>query len=435
MGRRALPARHAGRAASVAPASSTCSSSCSCTADRRSLARAAAGAGVEPATLGGAPLVTTMHQVVEPSTVDRAYTRLHRVAAPALVARPASPRVQAAITRASAATIVHEEPFRRILPDATVIPHGIEDVTPIDRAAARPTLGLDDRFVVLCFGFLAPYKGIELVLEAAAPLAADDVQVVVAGGEHPRMVERRRLRRRAARALRRRRPLHRLGPRRRRRRVVRRRRPVRVPVPQAVRVERGARARAGPRHTGAAVAGAGPLRRRAERRSPRRCAPGPLARRIDGLAADPAALAELRHWSRRPRRRPPLAGRRPTNTPALRGGARWRPSHSSERSGKVIPATRRSARRSARPSPTTTSSSSAATRPTRRRRHRVTAVPPPTPIATARAAPSRPTLLVIGGGTIFKSLHPSTGPPCQRAAAQHRRARRRRPGPRARRSP
>jgi hypothetical protein len=107
-------------------------------------------------TLGDAPLVTTMHQVVEPSSVDRSYTRLHRVAAPAVVARNGIASVQSAISRAGAATIVHEEPFKRILPAATVIPHGIEEVAPMDRVAARQHRGHDDRFVVLCFGLHAP---------------------------------------------------------------------------------------------------------------------------------------------------------------------------------------------------------------------------------------------------------------------------------------
>jgi glycosyltransferase involved in cell wall biosynthesis len=146
--------------------------------------------GTAHRTLGDAPLVTTMHQVVEPSTVDRSYTRLHRVAAPAVVARNGIASVQSAISRAGAATIVHEEPFKRILPAATVIPHGIEEVAPMDRDAARQQVGLDDRFVVLCFGFLAPYKGIELVLEAAGRLRPA-IQVVVAGGEHPRMADGR----------------------------------------------------------------------------------------------------------------------------------------------------------------------------------------------------------------------------------------------------
>jgi glycosyltransferase involved in cell wall biosynthesis len=144
--------------------------------------------GAAHRTLGETPLVTTMHQVVEPSTIDRRYTRLHRVAAPAVVARNGIAGVQSAISRAGAATIVHEEPFKRILPAATVIPHGIEDVAPMARDAARRQLALDDRFVVLCFGFLAPYKGIELVLDAARRMRPG-IQVVIAGGEHPRMAD------------------------------------------------------------------------------------------------------------------------------------------------------------------------------------------------------------------------------------------------------
>jgi len=135
---------------------------------------------------GGAPLVTTMHQVVDPATIDRDYTRLHRVTAPAVVARTGIATVQSAIARASRATIVHEEAFTQVVPTATMIPHGIESVVPLDRAEARAVLGLGDRFVALCFGFVAPYKGVELVLDAARKVGPD-VDVVVAGGEHPRL--------------------------------------------------------------------------------------------------------------------------------------------------------------------------------------------------------------------------------------------------------
>jgi glycosyltransferase involved in cell wall biosynthesis len=41
---------------------------------------------------------------------------------------------------------------------------------------------------VLCFGFLAPYKGLEVALGASAALR-DRVHLVVAGGEHPRLAE------------------------------------------------------------------------------------------------------------------------------------------------------------------------------------------------------------------------------------------------------
>jgi glycosyltransferase involved in cell wall biosynthesis len=135
------------------------------------------------------PLVTTMHQVLDPATIDRTTTSLHRVGVPAPLARVGIGTVQRAIAAASDVTVVHEQAFRRVVPGATVINHGIERPPSIDRVAARRRLELDPfgrRLVVLCFGFLAPYKGLELVADAAA-LAGPDVQIVFAGGEHPRM--------------------------------------------------------------------------------------------------------------------------------------------------------------------------------------------------------------------------------------------------------
>jgi len=133
-----------------------------------------------------APLVTTMHQVVDPADVDRGYTDLHRIDVPAPIARIGIAGVQHSIRVASDAAVVHESSFTNVMASATVIPHGIEEVTSMDRAQARQDLGLDDRFTVLCFGFLAPYKGLETVLAAGA-IAGDSIRVVVAGGEHPRL--------------------------------------------------------------------------------------------------------------------------------------------------------------------------------------------------------------------------------------------------------
>ncbi|MGH3744274.1 MAG: glycosyltransferase, partial [Mycobacteriales bacterium] len=134
------------------------------------------------------PAVVTMHQVVDPSTVDDAYVRMHRVAAPARLARAGLAGVQHTIGRLAARTVVHEPAFARFVPGAAVVPHGVEEHDPADRAAARRRLGLDpDAFTALCFGFVAPYKGLETAC-AAADLAG--VDVVVAGGEHPRLAGR-----------------------------------------------------------------------------------------------------------------------------------------------------------------------------------------------------------------------------------------------------
>lgn len=134
----------------------------------------------------GRAAVVTLHQVVEPGAVDRGFTRMHRVAVPPAVARLGLSTLQRGIRRAASAVIVHEQRFAEVLPDAEVVPHGVADAEPEDRRAARARLDLGDELVVLCFGFLAPYKGLEHALEGARR-AGPGVRLVVAGDEHPRL--------------------------------------------------------------------------------------------------------------------------------------------------------------------------------------------------------------------------------------------------------
>lgn len=136
-----------------------------------------------------ATAVVTMHQVVDPQTVDRSFTDLHRVRVPPRVARHALDGMQRSIASLAGACIVHEHPFAASVPGSVVIPHGVEERATPTPAEARRALGLtadEDRLVVLCFGFLAPYKGLEATLEAGR-LLGDDALVVVAGGPHPRL--------------------------------------------------------------------------------------------------------------------------------------------------------------------------------------------------------------------------------------------------------
>ncbi|WP_322762104.1 glycosyltransferase [Frankia sp. Cr2] len=135
---------------------------------------------------GRPAVVVTMHQVVSPQDVTPEYTRMHRVMVPAPVARGGLAGLQRTVSRLADAVVVHERAFTDVVPSAVLIPHGIEELVTPDRRDSRRALGLDGRLTVLCFGFVAPYKGLELACEAAA-LAGDTVQLVVAGGDHPRM--------------------------------------------------------------------------------------------------------------------------------------------------------------------------------------------------------------------------------------------------------
>src|SRR5439155_23238045 len=114
--------------------------------------------------------------------------RVHGARARKPQARTGREGLQHGIGRLAQGVIVHEPAFSRFVPGASVVPHGLETVAerPTRRDLARHSLGLDERLVALCFGFIAPYKGLELALEAAT-LASGDVQLVVAGDEHPRL--------------------------------------------------------------------------------------------------------------------------------------------------------------------------------------------------------------------------------------------------------
>lgn len=132
-------------------------------------------------------LVVTLHQVVDPTAVDSDFTRLHRVRVPAPVARTALGTLQTTVRRMAHRVIVHEPGFAPVVAGADVIPHGVESRPTPSRRAACERLGLDrDRLNALCFGFLAPYKGIETALRAAT-IAGDRTRLIVAGGEHPRL--------------------------------------------------------------------------------------------------------------------------------------------------------------------------------------------------------------------------------------------------------
>jgi len=159
------------------------------------------GASALPGLLGGLawlrrrrPVVVTMHQVVEPGTIDASFTRLHRVPVPAAAARGALALLQGTIPRLATSTLVLEDRFRDAVPRSVHIPHGVEAAPVVDRDAARAAIGAaPDELVALCFGYLAPYKGLETALEAASLLraapsdAARRVRLVVAGGPHPRL--------------------------------------------------------------------------------------------------------------------------------------------------------------------------------------------------------------------------------------------------------
>jgi glycosyltransferase involved in cell wall biosynthesis len=149
----------------------------------------AAAPGVVPALAGlcRRRAVVTMHHVVDPAQVDAGFTATHRVRAPVPLARAGVATVQRSIRALADVVVVLEPSFTSVVPGAAVVPHGIEVVDTSAGRTALAALGFGEApLCVLCFGFISPYKGLEAAI-AAAGLAGDEVELVIAGGEHPRL--------------------------------------------------------------------------------------------------------------------------------------------------------------------------------------------------------------------------------------------------------
>lgn len=71
----------------------------------------------------------------------------------------------------------------------TVIPHGVEDFAAQNTAAARAKIGLKpQQHVVLFMGYLAGYKGVDLLLDGFAEYAQTDpgAVLIIGAGKHPK---------------------------------------------------------------------------------------------------------------------------------------------------------------------------------------------------------------------------------------------------------
>lgn len=89
--------------------------------------------------------------------------------------------------------IVFEEALKnRIGENAEFIPHFVPELTPTKQKEAREALGLSsDKQIVLYFGYIAPYKGLEKLIELWPN--SSDVQLVIAGGINPNHKDKREI--------------------------------------------------------------------------------------------------------------------------------------------------------------------------------------------------------------------------------------------------
>lgn len=125
------------------------------------------------------PVVTTLHTVLaHPTPEQRAVTR--RVA----------DRSDVLVVLADRAVELLVEGCGIDPSKVRVIPHGVPAAPELDRDAAKASLGLSDRTLLLTFGLLGPDKGVEVVLAALPGLVAADPSLlyVVLGATHPHVL-------------------------------------------------------------------------------------------------------------------------------------------------------------------------------------------------------------------------------------------------------
>lgn len=95
--------------------------------------------------------------------------------------------------------IVFDEVFRQhLLPFGSnkkigVIPHGVEPSERVSRTHARKELGFTNEFVILCFGYLAWYKGTDWIMEYIAMQKKKSfpkpIKLIIAGGPNPQRTD------------------------------------------------------------------------------------------------------------------------------------------------------------------------------------------------------------------------------------------------------
>ena len=145
------------------------------------------------------PIIVTLHGVISPSIVDKQFLYINGMKGNPLVFKIGAIFLVKLIAFFSDYIIVHERCFAKTLEaeyrckktKIHVIPHGVEENNQkLSPKKAKRELGLENKKLVLFFGYLAPYKGIDTLIEGFS-LAAEnhkDWILMVCGDVHPRLI-------------------------------------------------------------------------------------------------------------------------------------------------------------------------------------------------------------------------------------------------------
>jgi glycosyltransferase involved in cell wall biosynthesis len=149
--------------------------------------------------LMGIPVVVTLHNGILPlSKVQGQFLKENGIQGPPTLMKYGLRGLLGTIAMLSNVAIVHEGRLRSILIEEygcapgklAVVHHGIEPPrAPMPMDKAKSELGLADGKMVLFLGYIAGYKNLELLIDAAKLSKIDSWTLVIGGGSHPRLAK------------------------------------------------------------------------------------------------------------------------------------------------------------------------------------------------------------------------------------------------------
>jgi glycosyltransferase involved in cell wall biosynthesis len=146
----------------------------------------------------GKPVVVTVHGVIPLSELNERFKEENQLNGPLPLLKFGLVLLTKLIVFLSNAVIVHGRLFAEALYNeykcprwkVYVIPHGVEKAkTIIPQGEAKKRFRLENKVIILFFGYIAKYKGIETLIEAFGRVAKkhQDWILVIGGGRHPRL--------------------------------------------------------------------------------------------------------------------------------------------------------------------------------------------------------------------------------------------------------
>lgn len=141
------------------------------------------------------PIVVTLHGIVPLTDLNKTFMKENRIKGASFILKAGLLFVTKLICWFSSRIIVHEEVFKKRLvrgykinkEKIEIIPLGIENRSPIRREKAKMQLRLEGKKILLYFGYIAGYKGVEDLIDAFKLLKSNKYVLLIAGGEPTRL--------------------------------------------------------------------------------------------------------------------------------------------------------------------------------------------------------------------------------------------------------